>query len=148
MSWNAKYTQRSVRAQFEKEPHCPRCKVLMILPEALPGHKIGKIKVWPKNVATFEHTHSKHSLQRGTGRNKNTILCWGCNNDIANKEHDLTIHLGRLLSGYPAFTTKFSRTNNSNFNAINKRQRNTTKDSGVLPPPMRRQFKTAPPINQ
>jgi hypothetical protein len=74
--------KRFVKREFYKNPFCPQCGVLMVLPETIPQHAPGKIKIWPLNTATYEHVHSRLNPNRGIREvTKNKILCLKCNNE-------------------------------------------------------------------
>lgn len=70
-----------VRRKYTLNPFCPECGVKMVLVDELPGYKIGKsrIKHFPPNTCTYDHTYSRLDLNRGVGNYTNSIMCYKCN---------------------------------------------------------------------
>lgn len=68
-----------VRRRYTLNPFCPECGVKMVLVDELPNYKIGKIKPFPSNTCTYDHTYSRLDLNRGAGNYTNTIMCYKCN---------------------------------------------------------------------
>lgn len=67
---------------FNKNPYCPQCNVLMVLPETVPKDAKGRIKVWPDNTCTYEHARSRiDPLRKKHEPYRNSILCLKCNNE-------------------------------------------------------------------
>lgn len=72
--------------KYNPKGECPRCNVIMIRAKDLPGYKSGKIKTFPDNTATMQHTHSRLNPNRGKVPNINTVLCLKCNNELGREE--------------------------------------------------------------
>jgi hypothetical protein len=66
---------------YDKNPYCPICGVLMILPEDLAVNQYGKIKYFPDNTCTYEHLFTRADARRKSNR-RNMILCRRCNNKL------------------------------------------------------------------
>lgn len=58
----------------------------MIHPRELNGHENGRIKEFPHNTVTLEHTRSRVDPGRGKGGYVNTLLCWKCNNEKGDQD--------------------------------------------------------------
>lgn len=80
--------RRRRKRMFDKNPNCPQCGVLMILPETLPRDEKGRVKVWPLNTCTYEHGRSRlDPLRKKEEPFRNKIRCLKCNN--MNGENDV-----------------------------------------------------------
>src|SRR3972149_5057373 len=72
--------QKRRRKLYHNNPYCPRCGILMILPEDLTDYG-PKMKNLPENMCTIEHTFSRLDALRQQPF-PNSILCNKCNNEV------------------------------------------------------------------
>lgn len=71
---------------FGENPHCPKCGVLMVLPETLEKRR-GQIRYFPPNTCTIAHRYSKvHPQRQEYIENKNGICCVKCNVEDGHNE--------------------------------------------------------------
>ena len=88
-----KRKKRFVKKHFQKNPFCPQCGVLMILPEMVEGYP--KVNHYPKNLAVYEHTNTRVNPLRGEPT-LNRIVCWKCNQENNKKNEERFLSLDDL----------------------------------------------------